>query len=259
VTLDSDSIHLWCTFYDTIRDDFLLREYEQLLSEIERQRQSKFVHADDRLRFLVTRALIRVVLSRYVGDVAPAEWIFAPNVHGRPEIANDHPKARRIVFNLSHTRGLVVLGVTRSRALGVDTEHVGRAAPLAIADRFLAPAEIATLHALPAEQRQRRFFEHWTLKESYLKARSMGLSLPLDTVSFDFSGAGGVAMRLEGEPPASAANWWLCQFSVRRDYLVALCAERNRRRVPRLLMKETVPLLADYDLTEGVETLITSY
>ena len=247
--LDPDSIHLWCTFYDDIRDDALLREYEQLLSGSERQRRSRFVFADDQHRFLVTRALLRTVLSRYVGDVAPAEWIFAANLHGRPEIVNDHPAARSVSFNISHTRSLVVLALTHAREVGVDTEHVGRATPLEIADRFLAAAEVASLHTLPPEDRQRRFLEYWTLKESYIKARAIGLSIPLDTFSFDFVGTRGVVMRVHTEPPESATNWLLWQFSVRRDYLIALCAERGGSSVPRLLLRETVPLLADYSLT----------
>ena len=246
--LDPDAIHLWCTFYDDIRNDALLREYEQLLSGSERQRRSRFVFADDQHRFLVTRALVRTVLSRYVGDVAPADWIFAPNVHGRPEIVSDHPAAKSLSFNISHTRSLVVLALAHSREVGVDTEHVGRAAPLEIADRFLAAAEVASLHALPPEGRPRRFLEYWTLKESYIKARAMGLSIPLDTFSCDFVGTRGVVMRIDAEPPASATNWLLWQFSVRRDYLIALCAARGRS-IPRVLIKETVPLLADYYLT----------
>lgn len=246
--LDSDSIHLWCAFYDEIRDEALLQEYEHLLSSSERQRRSRLVFARDQHRFLVTRALLRTVLSRYVADVAPAEWVFAPNAHGRPEIVNDHPTARRVSFNISHTRSLVVLALTHSRELGVDTENVRRAAPLEIADRVFAAAEVASLHALPPEAQHRRFLEYWTLKESYIKARAMGFSIPLDTFSFEFVGNKGVAMRIDGEQPASAANWLLWQFSVRGDYLIAVCAGRDGN-VPRLLLKETVPLLAECNLT----------
>jgi 4'-phosphopantetheinyl transferase len=248
VILDPDSIHLWCTFYAEIRDDGLLQKYEQLLSTSERQRRSRFVFADDQHRFLVTRALVRTVLSRYVGDVTPDKWLFAPNAYGRPEIVNDHPASRSVSFNISHTRGLVVLALARAREVGVDSEHVGRAMSMEIANRVLTAAEVASLNAVPAGGRQRRFLEYWTLKESYIKTRAMGLSIPLDTFSFDFVGTKGVVLRTHTEPPDAATNWLLWQFSV-RDYLIALCAERRRSSVPRVVMKETVPLLADYHLT----------
>jgi 4'-phosphopantetheinyl transferase len=254
--LDSDSIHLWCAFYDEIRDEALLREYERLLSGSERERRSRFAFAHDRHRFLVTRALLRSVLSEYLPDVSPAEWRFAPNVHGRPEIVNDHPVARRVSFNISHTRSLVVLALTHSRALGVDTENVTRAVPLEIADRFFAPAEVASLRALPPEAQPRRFLEYWTLKESYVKARAMGLSIPLDTFSFEFVGKRKVVMRIDDEPPAAATSWLLRQFSVRGDYLIALCASRGSRDVPRVLMKESVPAQGEYDI--AVKELRTS-
>ena len=246
--LDSESIYLWCAFYDEIRDEVLLREYEHLLSESERQRRSRFAFADDRHRFLVTRALLRTVLSEYVPSVGPADWIFAPNVHGRPEIVNDHPAARHVSFNISHTKSLVVLALTYSRALGVDTENVTRAVPLEIADRYFAPAEVTSLHALPPVARQRRFLEYWTLKESYIKARAMGLSIPLDTFSFEFVGKRRVMLRIDDEQPAAATSWLLRQWSVRGDYLIALCANRGRSGVTRFLMKESVPLLVEHDI-----------
>jgi 4'-phosphopantetheinyl transferase len=47
-------------------------------------------------------------------------------------------------------------------------------------------AERAALHALPAAAQPDRALSLWTLKEAYIKARSLGLSLPLDGFSFSF-------------------------------------------------------------------------
>ena len=90
-------------------------------------------------------------------------------------------------FNISHTKSLVLLGVTSDGALGVDVENCrSREAPLKIAHQFFAPEELAELQALPRAQQHDRFFEYWTLKESYIKARGMGLSLPFELVQFPF-------------------------------------------------------------------------
>ena len=242
-------VHLWCTFYDEIRDETLLEEYERLLSADERERRSRFLFPRDRHRFFVTRALVRTVLSRY-GDVAPADWTFVVNPYGRPEIAPRHTRAGMLSFNVSHTPNLVVLGVGSGRALGVDTENVrAREAPLAVAERYFAPTEVAALRTLPEAHQSRRFFEYWTLKEAYLKARSRGLSLPLREFAVRFIGDRGVALSVDGEIADAVSPWQLWQFSVAEDYLVAVCAGRTEPGKARLVLKRVVPLRAEEDST----------
>jgi 4'-phosphopantetheinyl transferase len=78
-----------------------------LLSQEEQRQQLRFHFERDRHRYLVTRAMQRTVLSKYVG-IAPRDWRFTSNDYGRPSIAAEHAAARGLEFNLSHTDGLVV-------------------------------------------------------------------------------------------------------------------------------------------------------
>ena len=64
---------------------------------------------------------------------------------------------------------------------------LARPVSTAIANRFFSPTEAAALSGVPEHRRQERFFEYWTFKESYIKARGMGLSIPLDRFSFHYS------------------------------------------------------------------------
>ena len=174
LAIDSRQIQLWLVAHDQVRDPALLREYEALLAGEERQRRASFRFERDRHRYLVTRALARVVLSKYAA-IAPQEWRFEANPYGRPTVANKNARAGRIAFNLSHTSGLSVLGVTRDGAIGVDVESAGvQHAAVEIVDRFFAPEEVAALRELPSAEQRARFVEYWTLKESYIKARGMG-------------------------------------------------------------------------------------
>ena len=111
---------------------------------------------------MVTRVLVRTVLSRYLA-LAPADWRFSANAYGRPAIANDAFANCGLSFNISHARGLIALAVTRHREIGVDVENVRvRQVSLDIADRFFAPAEVAELASFQRERQQDRFFEYWT-------------------------------------------------------------------------------------------------
>jgi 4'-phosphopantetheinyl transferase len=69
--------------------------------------------------------------------------------------------------------------------VGVDVERMDRRTEtVRLAERYFAPSEVRALRALPAAEQPRRFFAYWTLKESYIKARGLGLALPLDQFAF---------------------------------------------------------------------------
>ncbi len=248
--LSARQIHLWCAFFPEIQDVEVLEAYRSLLNEAERAQEARFHFARDRHRYLVTRALVRTVLGRYA-SVAPAEWVFTKNAYGRPEIANDDGVAREISFNVSHTNGLIILGVSHKLALGVDTENTRtRQVSLEIADRFFAPDETAELRALPTERQRQRFFEYWTLKESYIKARSMGLSIPLDHFSFNFP-SDGIEISIHPKQNDRASRWRFWQMEIVPDYLAAVCAERIPGMDSELIVKKIVPLVSEgtYDYT----------
>ncbi len=232
--IDSGQVHLWLAYLNEITDPRALAEYRLLLSEEEQRRQIRFHFERDRHRYLVTRAMQRTVLSRYV-DIAPSAWRFTVNDYGRPSIAAEHSGARGIEFNLSHTDGLVVMGVTRDRSIGVDVENVRtREADIEIADRYFAPEEVLALHVLPDEKQKQRFFEYWTLKESYIKARGLGLSIPLVRFAFHLEDPGQIRLTIDPGLQDYAERWWFWQLRVDHDHLTALCAEGGGSQRPYL-------------------------
>jgi 4'-phosphopantetheinyl transferase len=248
---DSRRIDLWCTYISEIGDDSLLSRYDALLTGDERAKQARFRFVRDQRRYLVTRALVRTVLSRYA-EVRPEDWTFATGPHGRPAIAA--PRAAALEFNISHSADLVMLGVTSGRTLGIDTESIiAREADIDGLDRYFAPEESAALLSLPPHARRRRFFELWTLKESYIKARGMGLAIGLDTFRFELTGDRELALHMRPELGDAPQRWRLWQLLLRGDYLAAVCAARGERAPPRIIVREIVPLAAEK--TVAVEPL----
>jgi 4'-phosphopantetheinyl transferase len=245
IPLTPGEIHLWLAFYDEITDERLHSAYRELLDRAQKEQESRFYFARDRRRYLITRALVRTVLSCYA-PVHPKEWVFSANAYGRPEIVNAQARDAGLSFNISHTHSLIVLGVTRCRALGVDVENFrAREVSIDIADRFFAPQEVAALATTSPQQRQYRFFEYWTFKEAYIKARGMGLSLPLDKFSFHYPNDQAVEIAIDPELADDPVRWQFWQFRPRSEYLVAICAERVGTESPSLTIRQTIPLLSE--------------
>jgi len=245
IPLTPAEIHLWLAFYDEITEEGLHSAYRELLNAAEKEQEARFYFARDRRRYLITRALVRMVLSRYV-SIHPREWIFSTNAYGRPDIVNAQARDAYLSFNISHTHSLIVLGVTKRRALGVDVENFrAREASIDIADRYFAPQEVAALTAAPPHQRQYRFFEYWTFKEAYIKARGMGLSLPLDKISFHYPDDRGVEITIDPKLADDSARWQFWQFRPGAEYLVAICAERVDAQSPRLIVRRVIPTLSE--------------
>lgn len=248
ISLTPSEIHLWLAFYDEINEEPLLSAYRDLLNDVEREQEPRFYFARDRRRYLVTRALVRTVLSRYA-PIQPREWVFSANAYGRPDIVNAQARDLCLSFNISHTHSLIVLGVTKGRALGVDVENFrARTAAIEIADHYFAPQEVADLAAVPQQQQQYRFFEYWTFKESYIKARGMGLSLPLDKFSLHYPDEQAVEIAINPELADDPGQWQFWQLRPRPEYLVAVCAGRICLESPSLIVRETVPMLSEKEI-----------
>ncbi len=208
-----------------VADRALLESFRAWLSPAERERQQRFRFEKDRARDLLTRGLVRSVLSRYA-PVAPAHWRFATGAAGRLVIDEAHGLAGRLDFNLSHAERLIVLAVSSGAAVGVDLESLHRRADLSLADQWFSADEAAALHALPAAAQPRRLLELWTLKESYLKARGLGLTLPMDRFSFTFDGEASLRLQAgEAAAEADAARWRFFQWQTHGDQLLALCVD----------------------------------
>ncbi|MEZ4362899.1 MAG: 4'-phosphopantetheinyl transferase superfamily protein [Kofleriaceae bacterium] len=177
-----DAIDVWVIAPEELPGEELARA-EPWMTPEERARQRAFVFERHRREYLVTRGLVRAVLSRG-GARAPADWTFRRNDYGRPEL--DPPCG--LAFNLSNHPTLVACAVRRGPLdLGCDVEPLARGPEvLTVADSVFAPAELAELRALPATAQPDRALALWTLKEAYIKARGMGLSLPLQDFAFSF-------------------------------------------------------------------------
>ncbi len=212
-----NQVAVWRVPLDSERTS--IRDLEMLLSSDELERATRFYFEKDRTRFTVTRGSLRRILGTYL-DYDPVAIGFSYNEFGKPQLAM--PFGTELRFNLSHTDGLAIIGVSGGRELGVDVERVRHDAGfLEVAESFFSPTEFSNLLALSPEVRPRAFLRCWVSKEAYLKARGTGLSIPLD--SFDVSmDPDAPAALLKSIPPADVLNWRLETVSLGTDYVGAV-------------------------------------
>ena len=178
------------------------------LTHEERTQHLRFIPPLKRHEYLVTRVLLKTILGRTLGIPAAAVQ-FTTNQWGRPELSPPSP----LRFNVTHTEGLIALLLSDQHEVGADTERISRAPRLlALAPNVFAPAELSDLAALPTEQQAHRALTLWTLKESYIKARGMGLALALDGFAFRFGTDGAIHLEVEPRLNDDGARW---QFETR--------------------------------------------
>lgn len=201
-----------------------------VLSPDEHERAARFVYNRDRHRFILSRVILRDILARYLGEL-PEEIALHYEPHGKPRLRTAHSGAG-LEFNLAHSHELLLYAVSHKRRVGVDIE---RLQPMADLERIAAVAfsrtEQAKLSALTDKQQLIGFFNCWTRKEAYVKARGEGLSMPLD--AFDVTLTPGrpallLANRLD---PCEVFRWSLHSVSPADGYVGAVAVQGCNTRI----------------------------
>jgi 4'-phosphopantetheinyl transferase len=223
--LADDEVHVWSVWLD--QPEARVRQLARTLTADERRRTKRLLFERDRRRFVVGRGLLRVILGRYL-DLAPGRLRFRYGACGKPSL--EASRGGELRFSLSHAEGLALYAVARGREVGIDLERLDRLdgeGAWRIARSHLSPSERAALRAVPEHRQVEAFFNCWTRKEAYLKARGDGLSRPLEQV--EVSLAPGEPARLEavGWDAREAERWSLVSFAPAPGYVGAL-ASRGR-------------------------------
>jgi 4'-phosphopantetheinyl transferase len=222
LTLDLGEIHVWRV--SLAQTPSCLQSLQQTLSTDECTKAEAFRFPKDRSQFIVSRGALRAILSRYL-NLNPRILRFDYNPYGKPSlIAAQGGNILR--FNLSHSRTMALIAITKNRDIGVDIEGINPNFPcLEIAEKFFSPLENSVLRSLPEHLQLTAFFTCWTRKEAYIKAVGKGLSIPLN--QFDVSLAPGepAALLNVEENPEEASKWSLIELIPSSDMVAAIAVE----------------------------------
>jgi 4'-phosphopantetheinyl transferase len=215
-----DEVHVWRA--TLALPEAVAHRLEQCLAADERVRMERFRFEPDRRRYLIGRGLLRSLLGRYF-EMAPQDLRFETTAAGKPYLASGQG---RLQFNLAHSGEYVLFAIADGRTVGIDVEEIRADFEAGeVAAHSFSPHEQRDLEALTGHVKIEAFFECWTRKEAYVKARGGGLSLPLD--QFDVSLRPGEPARLIATrpDPAEARRWQLSGLDVADGYKAALAVE----------------------------------
>jgi 4'-phosphopantetheinyl transferase len=219
--LNDDGIDVWRARLNTSANT--IDRYIDWLSPHEHRRAKRYYFNKHRQSFVVRRILLRKLIGRYL-DMNPWDVLLDGNQYGKPMLAGE--LAKQLQFNLSFSNNMALFAFSRHRSIGVDIENIDdRVIDEYVAQRHFSSNEIATFIALPRKQQVEAFYNCWTRKESWIKARGLGLSIPLD--SFEVSLAPGDPARLiaTGTDTNQLNNWTMYSLTPAPGYTAAVAAQ----------------------------------
>jgi 4'-phosphopantetheinyl transferase len=234
----NNEIHLWIVNTDEITDPDLLNEYRSLLTEEETKRKNRYVFEKSRRQYLIARALLKTLLADYTNQ-SPHKIYFNVNKYGKPSLRqNNH--SNPIQFNLSHTERLIICGFSLTNYIGVDIENFTRKnSTLKIAKRFFSAIEYNDMKTLIQSKMEERFFHYWTLKESYIKAKGKGLSIPLDKFHFKIIND---SLHFESDLEDNPKEWNYWLLKPTKNHFGAISVHNKNNNILTLQCKKIIPL-----------------
>jgi 4'-phosphopantetheinyl transferase len=228
IVLGSNEVHIWRASLDLEASQIHL--LGRILNADERARAKRFYFQKDRKQFIVARGLLRVILGRYLG-IQPRQLRFCYGEKGKPALAREVDEDG-LHFNSSHSNGLALYALTRNREVGVDLECIRPdVADEHIAGLFFSPQEFQELCSLHINKRREAFFNCWTRKEAYMKAKGNGLSLPMNQFEVSLIPEEPAVLLSTNEDPQEASRWSLQKLDPGLGFVGALAVEGHNMRV----------------------------
>ncbi len=226
--LNSDEVHVWRASLDTPQSH--VRSLEQTLSADERRRAERFRFQKDSAHFIVTRGILRAILARYLAR-DPQSLQFHYNQYGKPSLVAE-PGSDALSFNVTHSRAMALYAITHNQNIGIDLEYINTEIEYEqIAERFFSPKEVSMFRAVPQHMQAKAFFNCWTRKEAYVKARGIGLSLDLNKFDVSVTPGEPAAILSIREENQNVANWSLHDLYPDLAYAAALAVERRASKL----------------------------
>lgn len=150
-----------------------------LIDSEKKYKVKKLINKKDKIRTVIGEILVRIIISKEL-KINNKYIEFDKNQYGKPYL-KDYSNFN---FNISHS-GDYVLCAVDNKSIGIDVEEVKHIDYEGIAKGFFTTKEFDYIINQDLKFQLNRFYEIWTLKESYIKCCGQGLSMPLKSFSIE--------------------------------------------------------------------------
>lgn len=196
--------------------DINLSELLQYVSPAKQKRIQSFKFQQDAARVLIGDILVRAIVCKYLNRKND-EIQFSTNLYGKPYVHG----AEGFHYNISHSGSWVVCAVD-SKPVGIDVEVI-IPIDLDIMENLFLAEEVKYIMDCPESERTGRFYEVWTLKESYFKGLGCGLLRDIKSVSLKNLGKANITVL---DSTIHKRFLHLCKLD--QEYCLAVCTCHNK-------------------------------
>jgi 4'-phosphopantetheinyl transferase len=212
-----NKVDMWKVNISDIKNN--TQKLPKILSGDEVKRASKYRLNKDKIHFIISRTVLRTILSSYV-EKRPEDIIFSYTDTLKP-VLNTQDGGRQIYFNVSHSNGLILYAVCRDNDIGIDVECLlPTLNSEALAKRFFSLGEREYLISVPPEERWKEFTKIWVIKEAYLKATAKSIS-NVENVEVVAEKNKSLILKYNAEN-VNLDKWKIYQFELERDYVACV-------------------------------------
>ncbi|WOD65175.1 4'-phosphopantetheinyl transferase superfamily protein (plasmid) [Niallia taxi] len=197
--------------------------YEYLLQFVSNEKKlkiAKYKNKLDSYLTLIGEIMIRLHICK-IHEIDNNRIVFQYNKYGKPRVELESP----YFFNISHSGNWVVVAYNNSE-VGIDIEKI-KNLDTELAKNYFTTMEYEHLCSLGSKAAQINcFYDLWTLKESYIKFRGRGLSIPLNSFSIIKYSNSKFFFQLENEN-SCLEEFYFQQYNLDDNYSFSVCSSDN--------------------------------
>lgn len=226
-TLQKNELHVWSVSLEPGEE--FIENCKSFLSEGERSRIDWFTFPQVQKNYIISQGVLRSILAGYL-NIEPLQVQLSKHVKGKPFVTNDSS----LFFNLSNSGKKAVFSFSRDNEVGIDLEMI-RALPdlEELIQKNFSQKEIDYISKV-SEEKLKRFFLFWTIKESYLKAIGEGMRLTPDNLEFSIENDTIKFLGAKGFDDPT--DWLFKRFELDNDYIGTLVYQSETTIIRNLLV-----------------------